>query len=177
LITVRLALPEEYRRAGDLTVAAYEAMPIDHLWGGYDEEARDAAARAEHGEILVAVNDDEVVGSVMYVADATSEWSEFTEPGEAQFRLLAVDPKAQGLGAGTALVRACTERAAADGQPLFITTTKWLEAAHQIYTRFGFVRRPDRDAPYDVWSAGREVTWSSAWVGEPFLAYSWSASD
>ncbi len=99
------------------------------------------------------------------------------EPGEAQFRLLAVDPRARGRGAGAALVGACTERAASDRQPILITTTKWLESAQRIYSRFGFVRRPDRDAPYEVWSAGREVTWSPEWIGEPFLAYSWNPPD
>ncbi len=32
-------------------------------------------------------------------------------PGEAEFRMLAVDPTAQGRGAGAALVEACVVRA------------------------------------------------------------------
>ncbi len=95
LITVRPATADEYERVGTLTVAAYRALAVDHLWGGYDEEILDVEKRAAHGEILVAVVDDRVVGSVMYVDDAASEWSEWTEPGEVQFRLLAVDPAAQ----------------------------------------------------------------------------------
>jgi GNAT superfamily N-acetyltransferase len=174
LITVRLATPGEYERVGALTVAVYRGLPVDHLWGGYDEEAYDVATRAKHGDIYVAVDDGGIVGSVMYVADASSEWSEFSEPGEAQFRLLVVDPDARGKGAGAALVQACLERATADGQTILITTTEWLLDAQRIYARFGFVPRPDRDAPYEVWSAGREVSWSDDWIGKPFLAYSWT---
>ena len=44
MITVRLARPDEYARVGALTLAAYAALPVDHLWGGYDEEILDTAA-------------------------------------------------------------------------------------------------------------------------------------
>ncbi len=177
MITVRVARPDEYERAGALTHAAYAAIPVDHLWGGYDEEILDTATRARHGDILVAVTDDgTVVGAVMYVDDAASEWSEWTEPGEAQFRLLAVDPAGRGQGAGTALVQACIERATASGRTLLIHTTPWMVDAHRIYARLGFVRRPDRDVPYETWSAGRDLELDEAWIGEPFLAYSWGAA-
>ena len=36
-----------------------------------------------------------------------------------------------------------------------IHTTPWMETAQRIYTRFGFVRRPDRDVPYDEWNEDR----------------------
>ena len=37
-VTVRLATPDEYGRVGELTVAAYRLLPVDHLWGGYDRD-------------------------------------------------------------------------------------------------------------------------------------------
>jgi len=148
LITIRRATPDEFERVGALTVAAYQGLPVDHLFGGYDDRIRDTETRAREAEVLVAVVDDRVVGSVTYVADSSSDWSEWTQPGEAQFRLLAVDPTAHGLGAGVALVRACTERAVAAGHSLIIHTTPWMETAQRIYTRFGFVRRPECDVPY-----------------------------
>ena len=42
-IEVRRARPEEYERVGDLTVEAYRALPVDHLWGGYETDIRDVA--------------------------------------------------------------------------------------------------------------------------------------
>jgi GNAT superfamily N-acetyltransferase len=176
MVTVRVARPDEYERVGALTHAAYAAIPVDHLWGGYDTEILDTATRAEHGDILVAViNNDSLLGAVMYVDDPASEWLEWTEPGESQFRLLAVDPTARQHGAGTALVQACMDRARRADHSLLIHTTPWMVAAHRIYERFGFVRRPDRDVTYESWSANRELELPEEWIGEPFLAYSWSA--
>ena len=177
VITVRTATPDEFPRVGELTVAAYRALAVDHLFGGYDERILDTATRAREADVLVAVLDGRVVGSVTYVGDSASEWSEWTEAGEAQFRLLAVDPAAHGQGAGAALVRACTERAAAAGSTIVIHTTPWMKIAQGMYERFGFVRRPDRDVQYDVWKEDEDLELAADWAGEAFLAYSWSATD
>jgi len=174
-ITVRRAAAEEYERVGALTLAAYRALSVDHLWGGYDSEILDTRTRAEHSDVLVAVTDDDrVVGSVTYVADSESTWSEWTEPGEAQFRLLAVDLDARGLGAGGALVKACTTRAASDRQTILFHTTPWMETAQRIYARLGFIRRVDRDVPYEAWNHERHADLAPEWIDQPFLAYSWS---
>jgi len=173
LITVRAARPDEYERVGALTIDAYRALPVDHLWGGYDDAILDTAGRARGAEVLVAVSDDDtILGSVTYVADASTDWGEWIEPDEAQFRLLAVDPAARGLGAGVALVAACVERANATGQAMMIHTTPWMQTAQRIYTRFGFERRPERDVPYEEWlEEGYDLP--REWIGQPFLAYGW----
>jgi ribosomal protein S18 acetylase RimI-like enzyme len=173
VIVVRAAAPREFAAVGELTVAAYRTLQIDHLWGGYDDAILDTATRAKETEVLVAVDGGEVVGSVTYVTDHTSSWSEWTEPGEAQFRLLAVAPVARGRGAGEALVRACMERAAAAGQTLLIHTTPWMASARRMYEGMGFVRRPDRDVPYAVWNSPPVGDLPPAWVDQPFLAYAW----
>jgi GNAT superfamily N-acetyltransferase len=175
LIEVRVATADEYERVGSLTVAAYRALAVDHLFGGYDGRILDTTTRAREAEVLVAVADDRVVGSVTYVADSASDWSEWTQAGEAQFRLLAVDPAARGLGAGVALVQACIDRAAAARQRMMIHTTPWMQTAQRIYTRFGFVRRPDRDVPYEEWGE-HELDLPDEWIGQPFLAYGWNPS-
>jgi ribosomal protein S18 acetylase RimI-like enzyme len=173
LITVRSARPDEYERVGSLTIDAYRALPVDHLWGGYDERILDTAGRALGAEVLVAVAEDgTIVGSVTYVADASADWGEWIEPGEAQFRLLAVDPAARGLGAGGALVAACVERANETGQTMVIHTTPWMETAQRIYQRFGFERRPDRDVPYEEWLEDTDDL-PPEWIGQSFLAYGW----
>jgi GNAT superfamily N-acetyltransferase len=170
-VLVRDARPDEYERIGELPVAAYRALAVDHLWGGYDEAILDVAQRAKHGEIIVAVHNDEVVGAVTFVADDASEWGEWLEPGEAQFRLLAVAPSARGLGAGRALAEECIRRAEARGMPIMIHTTPWMNVARAMYERMGFVRSPDRDVPQSVWDDPPVDGLPPEWTGQPFLAY------
>jgi GNAT superfamily N-acetyltransferase len=170
-LEIRVARPDEYQRVGELTVAAYRALSVDHLWGGYDEGILDTAGRAKGAEILVAVVDDTVVGAVTYVSDSSSSWSEWTQPGEAQFRLLAVAPSARPSGAGRALAEACIERARAAGQPLIIHTTPWMPVARDMYERMGFVRTPDRDVLPSEWNNPPIDGLPPEWEGQSFLAY------
>jgi ribosomal protein S18 acetylase RimI-like enzyme len=144
-LEIRDALPTEYARVGDLTVAAYAALPVDHLWGGYDDEIRAVAERLERADVLVAVLDGAVVGAVTYVSDRESSWLEWSEPGEAQIRLLAVDTTVQGRGIGEALVDACIDRAREQGMTIVLHTTDHMPAAQRLYARMGFTRRPERD--------------------------------
>jgi ribosomal protein S18 acetylase RimI-like enzyme len=173
-VEIRTARPEEYTAVADVTLAAYRALPVDHLWGGYADEIRDVAGRAESASILVATEgEDRVCGAVTLVTEPGSPWLEWTEPGEVQFRLLAVDPAAHGRGIGEALVRACLTRAA--DRPVLIHTTQWLEAAHRLYARLGFLRRPERDVPYEVWhERERDHDLPPEWVGAKFQAYSYA---
>jgi ribosomal protein S18 acetylase RimI-like enzyme len=145
LIHIRRVLPAEYERVGDLTVAAYAALPVDHLWDGYDDEIRAVAERLERAEVFVAVVDGKVVGAVTYVSDRESEWLEWSEPGEAQIRLLAVDDAVRGRGIGEALVDFCIERAREQGMTILLHTTQHMPAAQRLYARMGFMRRPERD--------------------------------
>lgn len=60
--------------------------------------------------------------------------------------MLAVLPEFQGRGIGEALVRACLERARADGrQRVYLDTTEWMDAAQRLYQRMGFARAPELD--------------------------------
>ena len=170
---IREVRPDEYDAVGELTVAAYRTLEVDHLWGGYDDDIRDVAGRVKGAHVLVAVSDGAVVGAVTYVDDPDSPWLEWTLPGEVQFRLLAVVPRGRGQGVGEALARECMTRARGGGHPLVIHTTQWMPAARRLYDRLGFARRPDRDVPYEVWT-DRDYDLPEIWVGEPFLAYTFS---
>jgi ribosomal protein S18 acetylase RimI-like enzyme len=168
--TVRDADPSEFERIGELTIGAYEALPVDHLWGGYEAEIRDVAMRVASAEVIVAIVEDRVQGAVTLATDPASPWLEWTEPDEVQFRLLAVDPSARGRGVGEALVRECLARAGT--RPVLIHTTQWMEAARRLYARLGFVRRPERDVPYEEWfDADAVPDLPPEWVGVNFLAY------
>jgi GNAT superfamily N-acetyltransferase len=158
---VRLARPSEYERVGDLVVAAYRALPGGHLSGDYAAVLADVESRAGEAEVLVALlgdDDDVLVGSVTFVADASSRYAEHLEPGEAGVRMLAVAPRAQRRGVGRALVEACIRRAKElQRTALILHTTPWMTAAHSLYEASGFDRFPDRD-----WAPVAEV---------PLLAY------
>ena len=77
---------------------------------------------------------------------AASPWAEELRPGEASIRMLAVDPAAQGMGAGTALTAACVELARADGfRAVMLHSLPAMVGAQRIYARLGFRHVPERD--------------------------------
>ena len=144
-VEVRPIRPDEYERAGTLTVDAYEALP-GGIVGDYGRVLADVVGRVEGAVVLVAAEADDVLGTVTYVPDAESPYAEDLRDGEAGIRMLAVDPAAQGRGIGSALVDACIARARADGRRgLFLSSTPIMAAARRVYERSGFVRTPDRD--------------------------------
>ena len=148
-IEVRPVRPVEYETVGRVTVAAYESLPGE-IVGGYDRVLADVASRVDAAVVLVAVDGNDLLGTVTYVPDASSPLAEDLRDGEAGIRMLGVDPAAQGRGVGRALVQACVERARADGRRgLFLSSTPVMAAAHRLYERAGFVRTPERD--WDPW--------------------------
>jgi ribosomal protein S18 acetylase RimI-like enzyme len=146
-IRVRGAQPADYEPVGRLTVAAYRADGQSPPGHPYERTLSDVAARAGVGDLLVAEHphSGEVVGAVLFVLPGT-RYAELSGPGEAEFRMLAVDPAAQGRGVGEALVRACLARGTRLGcRAVVICTRDIAAAAQRLYTRLGFERVPDRD--------------------------------
>jgi ribosomal protein S18 acetylase RimI-like enzyme len=147
-IVIRPAEPSEFERLGDIVVAAYAAIGALEGDEDYVPELRDVAARARDATVLAAVDGETGVplGCVTYVPDASNPRAEHLRDGEAAIRMLAVDPAAQGRGAGTALVVACLDRARAEGRrAVFLHSLPVMEGAQQIYARLGFRRAPERD--------------------------------
>ncbi|MFF5175467.1 GNAT family N-acetyltransferase [Micromonospora sp. NPDC000089] len=164
-LSIRSAGPADHAAVARLTVAAYEAdgqLKGEH---GYGATLADVATRAAHGEVLVAVEDatGAVLGSVTFVLPGT-RYAELAGPGEAEFRMLAVDPAAQARGVGAALARACLDRAAELGCAAVVICVRagMADAAHRLYRRLGFVRLPAKDwspAPgVDLLGLRRELT-------------------
>jgi len=142
---IRAVRPDEYEAAGRVVLAAYQALPGDHMSGGYARELVDVARRAVEAEVLVAV-DEAVLGCVTFVADDRSPWAEQLVAHESAIRMLAVDPAAQRRGVGQALLDACLQRAAQLGRSaVFLHSTPSMVAAHSLYLRTGFTRVPERD--------------------------------
>jgi ribosomal protein S18 acetylase RimI-like enzyme len=145
-LQVRPVRADEYRRAGEVVVAAYEALPGAHNSAGYAAELADIDRRVEEAEVFVAIDGDDVIGCVTLVPDATSPWAEMLADGEAGIRLLAVEPACQRRGVGQLLLDACVSRAVELGRKgLLLHSTPWMNAAHRLYERNGFARLPERD--------------------------------
>ena len=143
-VSVENARPEDFPAIAELTVRVY----VD---GGlaserYAPELADVAGRADRAELLVVRDDDgRVVGSVALVLDG--DFGNVTaSDDEAAFRMLVVDPSAQGRGIGELLVTTCLERARAAGkQRMVLSTDTRMTAAQRLYRRLGFTRLPGRD--------------------------------
>ena len=142
-VEIREIREDEVESLADLTVRVYEA--IDATEGGeYLPHLRDVAGRMQTCTVLVAVEDGAVIGGVAYVP-GPGEWSDRAKEGEAEFRMLVVDPDHQRKGVGEALTQACIDLARRDERDLVILSQRSLTAAHRLYDRLGFVRAPDRD--------------------------------
>ncbi|GAA4436036.1 GNAT family N-acetyltransferase [Phytohabitans houttuyneae] len=145
-VTVRTALPTDHEAIARITVAAYKADGQLRDENPYAATLADVASREAGGELLVATDGDgEVLGAVTFVLHG-SPYAELSGPGEAEFRMLAVDPAAQGRGAGEALARACVQRARdLDCKAVVICTRDFATPAQRLYARLGFVREPELD--------------------------------
>ncbi len=142
---VRLAQPSELALVGEITLRgyAYDGFVTDD--DGYAVELADAVARASAAEVYVAVHAQSVVGTVTFCPPG-SPLRELSRNGEGEFRMLAVDPTARGLGAARALVDRCFERSAELGlAQIVLCSMTTMATAHGLYASFGFVRDPRLD--------------------------------
>jgi ribosomal protein S18 acetylase RimI-like enzyme len=150
---VRDADASELAEIGRLRVGAYVAG------GSMSPQSQYAPVLAAlgadgTGPVLVAVDDDRVLGTVML-----QFWPDGGQlvhaSGEAEIRALAVAPEAQGRGIGRALLRAAIGRAARqpDIRHLLLLTQPEMLAAQHLYRQAGFTRLPERD-----WSPREGIT-------------------
>lgn len=145
-VTVRPAAPDEYAAIGALTAAAYLADGHLHPGDDYLEWLADGPRRAGDGEFWVAEMGGVVVGAVLWCPPGASGREVATDDTQGEFRTLAVDPDTRGLGIGTRLVEQLLALALRDGLiEVVLSSAPWMESAHRIYTRLGFVRRPELD--------------------------------
>lgn len=151
-IEVRIARPDEYEDAGEVTALAYHEFvrPGEPNWEEYLARIADVAGRAARTTILIAVEDGRVLGSAtLELEGRVSEQDEQPlAPGEAHIRMLGVHPRARRRGIATLLMDACL-RAARDAGTTFVTlhTTHRMQAAQRMYASLGFERLEDRVFP------------------------------
>jgi ribosomal protein S18 acetylase RimI-like enzyme len=146
-VRIRDARAEEFGRIGALRVAAYRADGFLSESSQYADTLR-VLGMDGSGEILAAVDDEDIVGTVTLVS-----WPNGGEvlryPGDGEIRALAVASTARGRGIGRALLAAVMQRARArQVRDLLLLTQPDMLTAQRLYAEAGFGRRPDRDFEY-----------------------------
>jgi ribosomal protein S18 acetylase RimI-like enzyme len=151
-VLVRDARLDELAEIGELRIAAYLADGFLSATSEYAPTLRDLGMAGE-GDILVAVADGRIAGTVM-LQPAQHAGPVVEGPDEAEIRALAVAPAARGLGTGRALLTAIIARAAQRGVcHLVLCTQVEMRTAQHLYEKAGFRRLADRD-----WSPAPGVT-------------------
>ncbi|GAA1672277.1 GNAT family N-acetyltransferase [Glycomyces endophyticus] len=147
-IQIREVLPAEFTALGDLTVDSYlhGGFLIGGLADSYVPHLRDVAARAASATVLVAVDGEALLGGVT-IAFHGSPLVELGGDGDAEIRMLAVDPAEDGRGAGSEPAAACVERARREPgtKRIVLCSQREMTTAHRIYRRLGFEREPSLD--------------------------------
>ncbi len=136
---------EELAAVGRLTASVYVGDGFVGASDGYVDVLADTARRAREAEIWVAVDDEQLLGSVTFVPPG-SPFREIARDDEGEFRMLAVDPSARGRGVGQALVELCLRRSRELGYVgVRMSTMDRMTSAHRVYQRLGFTRLPEDD--------------------------------
>jgi len=156
-LTIRDARANDLDAVSALLIDAYAQYmppPLKTLtaeeragWESYRRNIADVWSRAPISSTIVAERDGILVGSVNYYAPGQADSMDSGWPdGWASIRLLAVSPRARGLGIGRALMDECLRRARADGATTMgLHTTKLMDIARAMYLRLGFARTPAHD--------------------------------
>ena len=150
-MVIRPAQEGEYDAVGALTVAGYDAdgyltYPDGTFDDAYAGWLADAASRARNSTLLVAVEGDDLVGTVTWCPYGSADAQLAKAPHQGEFRTLSIAPEARGRGIGRALVEECLSRAKAAGlSEVLLFSLDDMLPAHRLYTRLGFGRRPELD--------------------------------
>jgi ribosomal protein S18 acetylase RimI-like enzyme len=151
VVEIREARPDEHEEAGAVTALAYRefARPGERDWEDYLARIADVASRARVATVLVAVENERILGSATLELGVRIEDDDPPlEADEAHIRMLGVHPDARRRGVARALVAACIERARADGRTrMSLATTTRMEVARRMYEGMGFERGEDRVFP------------------------------
>jgi ribosomal protein S18 acetylase RimI-like enzyme len=139
---IRLATPADYDQIGEITVRGYLHDGFLGASDNYADQLRDARSRAELAELWVAESPTtgRLLGTVTF-CPLGSPYRELATDTEGEFRMLAVDPAARGLGVGRALVQHCLDHSAVAGfTAVAICSLPEMTAAHALYRSLGFQR-------------------------------------
>jgi GNAT superfamily N-acetyltransferase len=147
---VRDARVDERDAIRDVTLRSYAeyATIMDPVtWAGLEGAIHAALASDAPAEVIVAADDETLIGSVMLYPPAIKAYGDIlAELSWPEVRLLSVPPEARGRGVARALMDECLVRARRAGATAIgLHTSRSMRAAMAIYTRMGFVRIPEFD--------------------------------
>lgn len=123
-------------------LAAYRGVAPRKALELYIERSTRTEERWEQGDLLVAVQYGQVLGTVTFHDDAVAAGF---PAGWASFGVLAVHPDAQRSGIASLLVRHCVNRAMPVATAIGIHTGSFMLGARKLYEDMGFVRLPKYD--------------------------------
>jgi GNAT superfamily N-acetyltransferase len=110
-----------------------DSLGVDLEYQGFDEELRDLPGEytPPAGTLLLAKNDDEVIGCVGVRA---------LDPATAEMKRLFVRPAGRGTGLGRTLAEAAIRFATVSGyERMRLDTLPQMDRAQQLYRELGFV--------------------------------------
>ncbi|MDC6365103.1 MULTISPECIES: bifunctional helix-turn-helix transcriptional regulator/GNAT family N-acetyltransferase [Flavobacteriaceae] len=152
---IRKAKSSEFKEIGELMVRGYSSLEgfpkADAMPEYYNTLANIGEfTKKPKTELLIAVSTtDKILGGVLFFNDMKYYGTKgivTSQKNAAGFRLLAVDPKARGMGVGRALTVACIEKAKKEGQnQIIIHSTAFMKVALKMYEKLGFQRSTDLD--------------------------------
>lgn len=155
VLTIRDARRDEFFALGRLLVDVYsrlEGFPTPAEQPGYYEMLANIGRFTEKpgARVLVAAQpNDDLAGGVVYFGEMAHYGSGGTAASirnASGIRLLGVEPRHRGLGAGRALTRACIRLAREQGHAqVILHTTLAMQVAWCLYESLGFARSEDLD--------------------------------
>lgn len=126
--------------------AEYEDELPAVVWEAATREWADVRGRWQDSQLIVAERSGELLGAVTFYPDGTMSRTEAWPPGWGAVRAFCVLPRARCQGVGSALTRACVERARGLGiMTVGLNTGLFMVAARAVYEQAGFVRDPGFD--------------------------------
>lgn len=145
-LAFRPARPADYSEVRRITRQAYLQAGYFTADHPYMSVLDNVEHRAAHAEVWVAEASGAVVAAVT-LTFAGQPYTEIAIENELEFRMLAVDPAAQGGGVGRSVVRQVIEHAQSLPaiRAISITSATFMERAHVLYESLGFQRAAERD--------------------------------
>lgn len=154
----------EYPAEVALLDAAYGAGPYAAELAGdpeWERSVSDVAGRDADGQVIVVEEAGRLLGAASVLRPESSH-AKLASKGEAELRLVAVVPNAQGRGIGEALVRAGLEVALGWGRSSLRLDTGVRNPAQRLYARLGFEHTVELDAERTSSGYGESLTYRYA---------------
>ncbi len=145
---IRNAREYEYSTINELAVESWQVLKPGYdpaWWDGMLAAIGRMADLAAKGELIVAADQNRILGAVCYLPPNASSPEMFPE-GWPTVRMLVTHPACRGNGVGRRLTEECIRRARRDqANCIALHTSPVMSVALPLYLRMGFVM--DRELP------------------------------